>query len=1222
MGEIRLTTTGTQSPVVIDDLGARSFTHPVTNFDLLAEFTEDEVQYSADLQALLTAAHITLTDENAVAITTVQDASPHTHLAENLIDPLTLQETLFLKARNETGLPIAKGKLVAATGFSVPEGRILVSLADKDDSAKRPAVGVATEAIANNSNTDVLLSVGTLSGINTSSFAINDQLVLGDDGDFSRPPPEVDPFTGEIQLTGSVTRVDASLGEIFVTLASGLLPMTAAEFFAVRETSPTGGVSGGEVTRATGLNVDVAAGSGFVNDNIDVFRVTWSAVANLTLVASNTNFIFVDKNNLVQTSISPPDIENNIVLADAITDGTTVVLLANHQVLLQELPAGLDDYAREVVGNVVVSGLTTTQAVAIFRVKVDLGTFYTRSFKVTVPATDPITFTYWFRDGSGGFTRVAGSTLIDKDNRDDGTGVLNSLLAGEFKKDLLFVVFTATGLVEYHVFYGQEVFTSQSEAEAGNLPSADGDVIANGVRSPRIVIEGAAAAIASFVDVRPFLGQLAPGTTAVTDHGLLSGLADDDHTQYIPTDGSRPVTNAILADMATQTFKGRDTAGTGDPEDLSAATVRTILNVADGANNYVHPNHTGDVTSVADGAQTIAGNAVTNAKLADVATQTLKGRTTAATGDPEDLTAAQARTLLNVADGAEANTASNVGTGGVGVFKQKTVANLEFKNINASEGVAVSNDVANNEVDLELDINGLTTDSNPSAANDFLVFYDTSEGVHNKADIADILDAEWKHQTIDKDLTAPPGSPADEDQYIVATGGTGAWVGQDGNFAIWNAETSLWVFKIPEEGWFTWVLDEDKLYRYLTSWGEYTNYTHPNHTGDVTSVADGAQTIAADAVTNAKLADVATQTLKGRTTAATGDPEDLTAAQARTLLNVADGANNYVHPNHTGDVTSVADGAQTIAADAVTYAKMQNVVSDQRLLGNIAGAGGIVTELTSTQVLALLGVEALADVTDSTNVDAAGATMNTDSDVSGNTYVLDEDNMVSDSNTKLATQQSIKKYVDDNAGGDTLPVADTTGIAKGSADATKIVRFEVDGLTTGTTRVITPPDKNITLDDVGDHRPPHGDSYICLQDQKAQNTAGGTFTSGAWRTRVLNTEQADSGNHVTLSANQFTLDAGDYVILAFAPCHKVAANQARLQNITDGTTIITGMSVSAPASGENHIISTVMGKFTIAASKALELQHRCTSTLATNGFGIKSNFTTEVYSTVQLWKVG
>lgn len=58
-------------------------------------------------------------------------------------------------------------------------------------------------------------------------------------------------------------------------------------------------------------------------------------------------------------------------------------------------------------------------------------------------------------------------------------------------------------------------------------------------------------------------------------------------------------------------------------------------------------------------------------------------------------------------------------------------------------------------------------------------------------------------------------------------------------------------------------------------------------TGDVTGTGTGsfAATIANDAVTNAKLANMATQTIKGRTTAGTGDPEDLTATQATAILN-------------------------------------------------------------------------------------------------------------------------------------------------------------------------------------------------------------------------------------------------------------------------------------------------------------------------------------------------
>lgn len=74
----------------------------------------------------------------------------------------------------------------------------------------------------------------------------------------------------------------------------------------------------------------------------------------------------------------------------------------------------------------------------------------------------------------------------------------------------------------------------------------------------------------------------------------------------------------------------------------------------------------------------------------------------------------------------------------------------------------------------------------------------------------------------------------------------------------------------------------------------YNLYVHPNHTGDVTSVADGATTIAADAVTNAKAANMAESTVKGRAAGAgTGDPTDLTATQVRAILNVADGATAY-----------------------------------------------------------------------------------------------------------------------------------------------------------------------------------------------------------------------------------------------------------------------------------------------------------------------------------------
>lgn len=83
---------------------------------------------------------------------------------------------------------------------------------------------------------------------------------------------------------------------------------------------------------------------------------------------------------------------------------------------------------------------------------------------------------------------------------------------------------------------------------------------------------------------------------------------------------------------------------------------------------------------------------------------------------------------------------------------------------------------------------------------------------HNSA--IRILDAIVQCTPIDKDLTAPPGSPSDGDTYIVGSGATGDWAGQDDDIAYY--QSSGWIFITPIEGWHVYVQDEGKFY---TFWG-------------------------------------------------------------------------------------------------------------------------------------------------------------------------------------------------------------------------------------------------------------------------------------------------------------------------------------------------------------------------------------------------------------------
>ncbi len=164
--------------------------------------------------------------------------------------------------------------------------------------------------------------------------------------------------------------------------------------------------------------------------------------------------------------------------------------------------------------------------------------------------------------------------------------------------------------------------------------------------------------------------------------------------------------------------------------------------------------------------------------------------------------------------------------------------------------------------------------------------------------------------------------------------------------------------------------------------------------------------------------------------------DTITATQiAADAITASELANNAV------DTNAVAD-------DAVTYAKIQNVSATDRILGRDSSGAGIIEEITPANVRTMLNVEdgatadqtaaeirtlvesasdsnvftdadhtklnaieASADVTDATNVDAAGAVMNSDTTTAAMQFVVDEDNFSSNLDTKVPTQQSSKAYI-------------------------------------------------------------------------------------------------------------------------------------------------------------------------------------------------------------------
>ena len=145
-------------------------------------------------------------------------------------------------------------------------------------------------------------------------------------------------------------------------------------------------------------------------------------------------------------------------------------------------------------------------------------------------------------------------------------------------------------------------------------------------------------------------------------------------------------------------------------------------------------------------------------------------------------------------------------------------------------------------------------------------------------------------------------------------------------------------------------------------------------------------------------------------------------------------------------------------------------------------------------------------------------------------------------------------------------------------------------------------------------------SYAVIEDQKAQNTHGGAFTSGAWRTRDLNTEVVDVDGIVTVGSNQFTLAAGSYLIRWIANAKECDVHMSKLYDITGTADIEFGSSDRSDASDDTSSKSFGSTRVTPSGSNVYEIRHQCSSTRSTEGFGARCNFSVESYCLVEIYK--
>lgn len=145
---------------------------------------------------------------------------------------------------------------------------------------------------------------------------------------------------------------------------------------------------------------------------------------------------------------------------------------------------------------------------------------------------------------------------------------------------------------------------------------------------------------------------------------------------------------------------------------------------------------------------------------------------------------------------------------------------------------------------------------------------------------------------------------------------------------------------------------------------------------------------------------------------------------------------------------------------------------------------------------------------------------------------------------------------------------------------------------------------------------------IHARDEKSSGTNGGTFTSGDWRQRDLNTTPTNEISGASVSTNHIVLPAGTYYIEASAGALGVNSHQAMLYDATGAAVLIMGTNERSNNAYQSSQRSTIAGRFTLSVTSSLAIMHRGQTTVNNTGFGIANSFGyNEVYTDARIWKL-
>jgi len=295
--------------------------------------------------------------------------------------------------------------------------------------------------------------------------------------------------------------------------------------------------------------VQVPAGNGYVAENTTgkMKFVEWSQ-ANLGPFGPDVEVsIGIDNDGNPTTGISDGD--NQILLGSVVTDSNQrIVIVKQIPQLMSHNATKIDRTLRRALANVVDSGaIVTENSSNPGQLDVTQGRYIFGSDIYQPSGGSNVQWGAYFQDSNNDLALkdedITKNTVPDEYNIPGDPNPLQPIPGGEFARHTFYVV--GEGAYEQYLLqYGQTTYSTLNGAVNGTIPPQPDEFSGNVALIASIVVNDTGG-IEQVIDERGRSVGEASRVTSVSNHGNLTGLGDDDHTQYLRVDGGRAMTGDL-----------------------------------------------------------------------------------------------------------------------------------------------------------------------------------------------------------------------------------------------------------------------------------------------------------------------------------------------------------------------------------------------------------------------------------------------------------------------------------------------------------------------------------------------------------------------------------------------------------------------------------------------------------------------------------------------------